>query len=357
MRGVLIATIISLPFCVRGQGLIINPGAHMVMNGEARLVLHDVGFTNNGNFTCGNSTVIFTSPGSNGHSIVAGSIPPAFNNVEIDRRSGSLHLQTNISVSGKLLMQTGILELNSHTLNLGQNGSISGENINTYITAQHGGTIIAKTQLNTPHLVNPGNIGIGLTSTANFGLTTIIRGHKQHMNGRGERSIYRYYELQPSFNSTAVVDIRFHYLDTELSNNNESALVIWAGKDRGANWMTTGKELNNNASNWIEKKGLRIMNRFTLGAGTPAKLPGTQPFTQAYPNPVRDRFTVLVQVEENSRSTVALKDVNGRVLEVKQVNFTAGVNTIHWNIANYSSGSYYLVFETHGLPNVKIVKQ
>lgn len=368
MRGVIIATIMSLPFCMHGQGVVINRGAYMIINGDARLVLQDAGFINNGNFTAGKSTVMFTAVELNNNAFVGGSASSAFNNFVIKRPSGVVQLQNNISVSGKLVMQGGNLELNRYRLDLGHSGTIEGENSDSYITGNNGGIIVSTTELNAPGELNPGNIGITLSSTANFGVTTITRGHAQQVNARGEQSIKRYYEINPSLNSNATVDVRFHYLQSELSNINEPDLVVWSGTNGGTAWTATGKERADNINDWIEKKGLEVMNRFTLGvtnarsftfpkANTASRSLRTQTFIQVYPNPVRDRFTLVISVEQEYQGTVALQDATGRVLELKQVNYQPGLNTIQWNIGKYASGTYYVVLSNAGSANVKIIKQ
>ena len=83
----------------------------------------------------------------------------------------------------------------------------------------------------------------------------------------------------------------------------------------------------------------------------------TQAYMQAWPNPVRDRFTLTVSSEKAVAGTILLQDENGRILERKRVYYNAGLNTIKWNLEKYSAGSYLLVFENAPGKYLKIVKQ
>ena len=313
-----VAVLISTPAYLHAQSLTVGRGASLVMNEDAKIVLQDAALVNHGSIQAGKSTFIFTG---NNISYIGGNTPTAFHHLVIKRPGSQLRLDNNVAVSGLLEMQGGNLELNNRRLDLGSSGSIAGENPQARITGTNGGTVTAVAVLNAPQNANPANLGIIITSAANLGTTTITRGHIQQINELGERSINRYYDIQPSANVNAATSVRLLYLQPELASHQPSDLVLWS-KAR----------------------------RFTLGAGTKASL-------QAYPNPVRDRFTLVVYSDIEIVRTITLQDEHGRVIERKQVNLIAGLNNIAWNMGNRAAGTYNMVIENSKIPGVKVVKQ
>lgn len=329
--------IILLPLCTYSQGIVIGRGANMVMTDEIKLVLQDASFVNYGRFAAGKSTVLFTSQDAIQNAFIGGNAPIAFHNLSIDR---PVQLDNELFVSGILAMQRGNLELNRHNIDLGRTGRIAGENIQSYITGKKGGTISVLADLKSPNAINPGNIGVVLTSTADLGTTLITRGHVQQTDGQG---IYRYYDIKPASNANANISVRFHYLDAEIGTHNKSELVVWSNAN--SIWTAEGKD--NITNNSVQKNNVKALNRFTLAAA--------QKLMQVYPNPAQNIVTAVVSSAAQSQSVILLQDHLGNTLEQKKINLRAGINTIQCNITKYAGGTYYLVFENGG--SVKIVKQ
>jgi hypothetical protein len=50
-------------------------------------------------------------------------------------------------------------------------------------------------------------------------------------------------------------------------------------------------------------------------------------------------------------------DANGKLLQEKQTQLNAGVNTLQWNISNLPKGVYLLQSKNSIIPVIKIVKQ
>ena len=105
---------------------------------------------------------------------------------------------------------------------------------------------------------------------------------------------------------------------------------------------------------WASNDNVYIFlgKELSLNKTTPA-----QAFMQAWPNPVRERFTLTVSSEKATTGTILLQDENGRIIERKRVYYNAGLNTIQWNLEKLSAGSYLLVFENAPGKYLKIVKQ
>ena len=223
------------PVWLSAQGVRLTPGSYMIMNGPVNLVLNNAGFITDGGFKQGTSTIIFTG-NATVQPLLGSSNTTAFNHVTINRPSNDVQLNGDIAIEGTLTMIMGNLQLNSRSIDLGSTGNISGESNWSHITGTSGS--VRKTAiLNAPQAVNPGNIGVALTSAANLGQTVIERGHlQQSLPGVG-LGIQRYFTIMPTNNVAVNGTLRFYYLDTELAGIDENALTLWSGAEVGGYWL------------------------------------------------------------------------------------------------------------------------
>jgi hypothetical protein len=175
----------------QAASLNIGRGASMVISGDAKLVLQNTSLINNGTLQAGSSTFIFKDE-EKAASFIAGTAATNFHHLTIDKSGGLLQLENDIAVRGVLQMQSGNLELNRHNIDLGQSGTIAGEQATARITGFSGGTVTVMARLNAPGNVNPGNIGAVISANADLGPTLITRGHIQQINSEGQTSINRY---------------------------------------------------------------------------------------------------------------------------------------------------------------------
>jgi Secretion system C-terminal sorting domain len=248
--------------------------------------------------------------------------------------------------------------LNNYTLDLGSSGSIAGERDNSSITGIRGGAIKITAVLNAPHAINPGNIGVELTSAANLGSTVITRGHLQLTNSSGETSIQRWFDIVPATNPNAPAHLRFFFLDHELAGKDKNALVIFSSKEGDDNWSVGGKDASDPIAGWILKNNIGQGRRFTLAIGAVnAKPAGAGTSLQIYPNPSRDMFCMQIVSEEEGNGVAQLYDLSGHLLEAKRVYWQAGATTINWNISKYAAGIYYLSIGNLVGGTTNIVKQ
>jgi hypothetical protein len=371
---------VVLPVGVCAQGIHITPGANMVINGPVKLVLKNAGLITNGNFAPGLSTIIFSGDSNTVQSWLGGSAAASFYQIIINRPTDVM-LAGNINIGDTLTMIKGNLQLNNFTIDLG--GSIKGESNLSSVTGTGGGAVRTTAKLNAPHQVNPGNIGIELTSTANLGATVITRRHVQQSLSKGIQSIQRYFQISPTTNASLNATIRFFYLDKELAGANESALTLWKGADLGNYWLVDTKDSIDTKANYIVKTGIDHFTRYTLGPETTTvkELPVARkyttqqvspadsfrnnvPFTslkpaaaQVYPNPLHDQFAVVLFTDIENDYVINLYDQFGHLLQRKKAVCRKGMNRLEWNMSNYAKGVYYLVFENRDLQNIKLIKQ
>jgi len=240
------------------------------MTDGACLVIDSGGISNSGRFIPAKSSVFFT--GASSKTFITSSTPFAFHNVTINKTANDVALGSDISVTGLLQMVKGNLQLNNFNLDLGIDaGSIAGEKSTSHVI----GNITIKANLNNPLAVNPGNIGIQITSASNLGLTQIKRGHTQQISAKGGKGINRYYDVTPASNTALNATVKFYYLDDELAGINKNELVMYESSDAGSTWARLGKNDSDIVHDWVLKTGIGSLKRFTLGSAIHNALPLT----------------------------------------------------------------------------------
>ena len=358
-----------LPVGLFAQGVRLTPGSYMIMNGPVNLVLDNAGLITDGGFKQGTSTIIYTGNASTSPPLLGGSNTTAFKHITINRPLNDVLLNGDIVIEGTLTMIDGNLQLNNHTLNLTSECMITGESNQSHITGVTGGVVRISAKLDAPQAVNPGNIGVNLTSTANLGETVITRGHVQQTLPNGTQGIQRYFDITPTNNTGLNATLRFFYLDTELADADESTLTLWSGDALKANWLETGKDNNDVTKNWSLISGINTFTRFTLAPASGKLLrvntntsstnspDKTAIAVQVYPNPLHEQFIVSLSSNQEKEYVIGLYNQYGHLLQSKRTLCRKGMNQISWNMNNYANGVYYLVFENKELENIKVIKQ
>jgi hypothetical protein len=352
----LLAVWILLALPCLAQGLYLSLGINWVVKGSPSLVLNNTGLTNNGNFFADSSTVLFTGDSSVTHSSIGGYIPISFYNLTISKPSNDVELNNDAVVTGTITLDSGDLQLNNYTLDLGSSGSIAGERDNSCITGIRGGMIKITAVLNAPHAVNPGNIGIELTSQANFGSTVITRGHLQQTTSSGATSIQRWFDIAPAINPNTPASLRFFYFNSELAGKDKNALALFSGKEGDDNWSAGGKDASDPVAGWIYKNNIGQGRRFTLAICS-LKPGGATASLQIYPNPSHDMFTMQIVSEAEGNGVAQLYDLSGHLLEAKRVYWQTGVTTVNWDVSKYAAGTYFLSIGNMVGGTTNIVKQ
>lgn len=266
-RVYFINTLISFllcPYILFSQGgIFITSGSNLVNNGSSQLVINNAGFRNDGAFVKASGTVVYTGNSSTPNSNISGTVITDFYNLTLNKTGNGIQLTNHISVSNVLSLVSGdSVFLNQQVISLGNSGSISGENALRRITGLTGGYIEKIQVLNAPVAVNPGNIGVEITTAANMGSTIIRRGHVQQMP---LFSIHRYFDIIPAFNLALNATLKFYYSDAELAGNTEAGLQLYSSSTAGLFWTLRGSEQRNSSSNFVLKENLNQLNRFTLG--------------------------------------------------------------------------------------------
>jgi hypothetical protein len=357
MRTILLLLLIAagLPVALAAQGLQLSPGIYWVTTGAPGIVLNNTGIINNGLFVPGNGTLFFTGDDTAAIFSIGGNRPLSLYSFVIATSSHEVRLDNDITIQHSIALDSGNLELNGHLLDLGSSGDILGERNGARITGATGGLIRRSAELNAPQDINPGNIGVAISSPADLGLVTITRGHVPEGAGESGTGIQRYFEIAPAVNGGLQATLRFYYLDGELAGNSKSGLSLFASAEAGGDWMAMGKSGNSTDSDWVAQSHLDKLQRFTLATGFAGS--GDRVLAEAYPNPAHDGFELKLTSPVEKDATLGLYDATGRLLEVKRVHCLAGVTFVEWGITRYASGVYYLGFQGLAAQDLKMIKQ
>ncbi|MBO9201396.1 MULTISPECIES: T9SS type A sorting domain-containing protein [Niastella] len=249
-----------LPLITRAQ--FTNSGAQIIVSG-ANLVLDNLDLVNSGTFTHTAGIVRFTG---NSNAAVAGTIPPQFFAIELNKPGAQIQLQTGINVNDQILFSNGLLDLNNNNIILGTTGYLNGEKESSRITGVTGGYVEFTSLLNAPAAANPGNLGLVISSPANLGSTVIRRGHVSQSNGANmANSIFRYYDVLPTNNTSLQATIGINYFDAELNTLGETMLTVWKSPNT-TTWTSLGYNTRNAATNFVDQLNITDMARFTLSS-------------------------------------------------------------------------------------------
>lgn len=272
-------SIVTIGYAVNAQQLTVTNTGNVVLSGTIVLNFNNTNsIINNGVFNSlgSNSTVIYSC---SCNAVLGGSSASSFNNFTFNVNP-QLKLIGNIQVDGDLKFATnGLIELNNNDIDLGSGaGKLVGETNNARITGINGGRILKTQDLNAPSDLNPGNLGLEITSSQNFGTTKIIRGHMQQFDaGNPFSGVYRYYDFLPASGNTPGMNIttRFNYFDDELITGfNKTDLTLWNSPDFGTSWLMIGDDSKSATSDWVEKISINFINsRLTLSNTVTSPLP------------------------------------------------------------------------------------
>lgn len=301
---------------IPAQGIKIVSGSYVVVNSSAKIVISNTGFTNNGTFQSGSGDVVFTGNSATANSFIDGSSTTGFYNLTLNKSSNGMQLNHNITVSNLLSFSSGdSLFLNNFNIDLGSTGSLSGETNAKRITGRSGGYIQSTQVLNAPSSVNPGNLGLKITSALNLGSTVIRRGHQQQSGA----SVYRYFDVIPTTNTGLNASLDFYYFHSELAGLAEPNLGLFSSDNGGTHWANLGEDGIDQGADFLTVNGINILNRFTLAnISAPLAVKLIRFYAEPGENEIRLRW--LTSTETNNRVFIVERSADGiSFMEIGQV--------------------------------------
>ena len=313
----------------------IEAGATFKTSGTVSVVLTDADLDNSGDFiqdTLG--SLRFSGIQNAG---IKGTAQSKIGNLQMAKANNStLMLSSHVNIGNKVSFISGLIDLNGYNILLDSTANIIGESETNRFIGANGGYIQTTRNLAAPSLINPGNLGAFISTSANLGAVTIRRGHKVQSGTGLNSSVSRYYTITPINNARLNALVRLSYFEAEKNNLDESKLVIYQSNNSGASWDSLPQSVKNPSLNFVEKAGVTNLSMFTLGINFVAKsnsttntlnlsklLPKEMPVHQSKltvgPNPNNGYF--FFQLNGIEQSTPAmLYTIDGKMIGQYKVN-------------------------------------
>jgi hypothetical protein len=276
---------------VNSRNMTIEAGATFNMGSGTLNVGGD--FTNNGTFTPGTGTVKMVGSATQDFIYGVGA-SHVFYNLTIDKTAGDeVVLNSHIDVTNELRITNKNFRLNSLNIDLGTTGMIMDEGPGHRIYCDCPAGYVQRT-INIPAntTVDPGNLGLTITTNANaMGNTVIKRRHQRAgSNGAGELvagtpGVYRIFDVTPQFNGGTTyplasggldVDLEFQYYLDEVGSDilaQEGEFGLWRSADAGATWEPKYGTVNTTT----KTIALEAWQQFSWVTGGPVDNPSALP--------------------------------------------------------------------------------
>jgi hypothetical protein len=229
-----------VPFILLSQGRFVVNGSTLkvVTTGVAKIVLNDYYYLNQtGSLISVEGDWNFV--GSTNQRITGIS---QFENLTINKTSGEVMLDNDISVTGNVTMTSGKINLNGKILDLGTTGTLINEtNINKIYSTTSLSYVKVTRTIGSGISINPGNIGLLMVTTNALGSTEIRRRNEIVDVGSSNMSINRVYSVFPSTNNGSLnTTLNVNYFNSELNGLTETSLKTYRRPSSSSSWVNKG---------------------------------------------------------------------------------------------------------------------
>ena len=244
--------------------MVVSDG-HLIIASNTELRLVDTDLAMNGTLTTGDGSKLVFGGNASDTVSISGTNNVTLYELEINRSNSGLRLDRGITVDSVVTCTAGLIELNGNTLFLSEGAVLANESSSSYVVGTPGGVVSTTVNLANPAAdLNPGQLGISLTTPIALGVTTIHRGNVGQVVDT-DTSILRYYEVIPTNNSNLNATVDIAYFDHELNGITETGMDV-------ANFDSTFLELitpdsASITSNTVSISGLDSFSILTLVAG------------------------------------------------------------------------------------------
>ncbi|MEM7572752.1 MAG: HYR domain-containing protein [Bacteroidota bacterium] len=323
---------------------LIIDGGHVKVVGSSNIVLQNTQFINNGNFDAGTGQVSIIGSATDAQSAIGGSSQTTFFNLQLNKSSNGTQLLNTILVDNELRMSLGNLDLNGNNLQLGTaNGIILGESETSRILGPSGGFILKTLSANMPADLNPGNMGLVLSSADNLGTFTLRRGHVPQTVCGGAQGIARFFEFDGITSSNINLNAQFQYFDAELNGLLESNLGFWLFNS--GSWLNLMETSNDLTANIFNLNNLNQLSSWTLAPFDSSQPVITCPADTSVNND-QGLCSALVNLQEamttdNCFSSDISYTLNGLAIDISNsLNVPVGIHTINASVPTSQFGDF-----------------
>ncbi len=336
-----------------GHSTLSGPGSFTLNPGGTLKIVSPVGISLSGDI--GNIRVTGTRTYSaeanydykGTESQVPGDGLPATINGLIVNNSQGLIIFGNYTVNSSLNILNGELDLNSNTLTLGENATLTETTGNTVLGIS--GKLTTTRNIGTPSALNVGGLGAVLTAGVDLGTTTVERFHSAAA-GNGNQGILRRYNISPGQNNSGLnATLRLHYDDSEVNGLNETGFQLYKSVDGlDDSWTLIGGTVNE-ADNYVELTGITDFSHWTIadvGSTLPVENePGYTPVEfalhQNYPNPFNPETVIRFELPTESFVNISVYNLIGEeVANLVNEKLGNGIYSVIFNGGNLPSGLY-----------------
>jgi hypothetical protein len=320
-----IALSAALAAGLSAQGLTVGSGTTFSLGGATLSLPNN--FADSGRFVAGAGTVVFN--GASGNQTISSVSVDTFQNLGVNKASGTVLLNRDIAVRGNLTVTSGDINLSGDTIHMGTAALLSETQGNT---VKGVGRIAGAKTVGVPSAQNPFGLGATLTSSVDLGSTTVSRGHVAQTIG-ADSSILRYFDIQPAVNTGLSATLVFHYDTSELNGVPVTMLCLFSSADSGRSWTPRGGIVDT-AARTVTLTGIAQMGRWTLANGgitavlappppkttqqpasrVAAAVPRVFALAQNYPNPFRRTTTLQFTLKDDGWTTLKLFDIRGHAI-------------------------------------------
>ncbi|MFA6923832.1 MAG: hypothetical protein WC223_06200 [Bacteroidales bacterium] len=258
----------------------------------------------------------------------------ALSNLTLNHRSLILFINYNITINGNLIFNSGNLNLNQHDIKLCPTCSIIGENSNNKVYGE--GHVFITKNLNKPDYINAGNLGIAITSPANLGKTTIIRGHTLQ-TGTNFTGINKFYKIIPSNNMNLNATLDFYFFESDINNQDKNQLSFFYSTNGGTDWSFKETKLKNLENNYLKTSEFSELSMITIGNYKELSVPlSLLSFEGIYDEgkislywataPVEDGDNIIVERSTNGKSFNTINMINKKSEKNRSAKFNLSDN-------------------------------
>lgn len=270
-------------------------------------------FTMNGNFDSATGKFIFSNTTTHDHYLSTSS---SSNNTFYDltilgdvNTTYDLRLLSNVKVNNNLKIQSQKVNLNNNYIDLGTTGYIEDEGNGQYLYDDPdvgSGYIQVTSTIGDNTTVNPGNLGLEITTHSNqMGSTVIKRYHKKADVGSGLYGTHRIFDVTPTYNGynyggNLNVDLKFHYFNDMLGTISDAAtLKLYRSGDGGSTWENKGGDVDV-SNGYVTVTGFNQFSQVTIAPNNQTPLPIVLKYLKVSECKVNNILEWVTESEHNS---------------------------------------------------------
>ena len=251
----------------------------------------------------------------------------------------NVQLNSPLSVTGRLVLNTGHLICNANTLELTETASIEGGNLQSYIVTTATGQIRKEISHHLDNYLIPvgnsnGYAPLIVTTSGKYqhAFIEVSSQNKVHPKKPATDDYLQHYWSLNRMGIDGTLQVKAKYKDIE-GREEELKAFYW----NGMAW--------NDKQSRIDTRNRMITVAATEGRGeiyafNPSGVNDRGSRISVFPNPAQSTATVRFSSKHDTETDVIVYDVNGHVVMIKKVVIIQGINQVNLNVSGFAKGQY-----------------